>query len=453
MEFLTTARIPWEGLLGKDAEISASRWDRLSAQAGIVSGIDSWRARLAESRKKREERGIEDDRDLRLHDSLARLIERLHRDLAAFPSEGGWADFLAATLGLLDAWIGRGRLVRERLERVLAPLGRFAPAPTREAFLARVRELLATQVYREGSLEDDRVLVSSIDGARGLGFRLVFVPGLVERAFPTVARPDPLLLDEEREALSPELRTTRDAQERERLLFARAVRAAGERLVLSFPRFDTGSGRERVPSSFLLQAVEAAMGRRVAAAELLSLASPGETGLGRPHPARARRGHRPHRARPGRGRQRPRRRRAAPARRGRLRGRLDRPRARGLGAAAHGLRRPRGPRRRRGGRRQARARRPPLVGDRGAEPGRVPLPPPAERGFRLRALGGAGARLPARRPQVRLALPRRGRAPLHVAPRRGPPAGRGARSWRRSRSGSGRSWTRRRGRWWPGGRS
>ena len=148
-----------------------------------------------------------------------------------------------------------------------------------------MRELLATQVYREGSLEDDRVLVSSIDGARGLGFRLVFVPGLVERAFPTVARPDPLLLDEEREALSPELRTTRDAQERERLLFARAVRAAGERLVLSFPRFDTGSGRERVPSSFLLQAVEAAMGRRVAAAELLGLASPGETGLGRPHPA------------------------------------------------------------------------------------------------------------------------------------------------------------------------
>ena len=284
MEFLTTARIPWEGLLGKDAEISASRWDRLSAQAGIVSGIDSWRARLADARKQREERGFEDDRDLRLHDSLVRLIDRLHRDLAAFPSEGGWNDFLGATLGLLDEWIGRGRLVRERLERVLAPLGRFAPAPTREAFLARVRELLATQVYREGSLEDDRVLVSSIDGARGLGFRLVFVPGLVERAFPTVARPDPLLLDEEREALSPDLRTTRDAQERERLLFARAVRAAGERLVLSFPRFDTGAGRERVPSSFLLQAVEAAMGRRVAAAELLGLASPGETGLGRPHP-------------------------------------------------------------------------------------------------------------------------------------------------------------------------
>ena len=424
MEFLTTARIPWEGLLGKDAEISASRWDRLSAQAGIVSGIDSWRTRLAEARKKREERGFEDDRDLRLHDSLARLVERLHRDLAAFPSEGGWDDFLGATLGLLDAWIGRGRLVRERLERVLAPLGRFAPAPTREAFLARVRELLATQVYREGSLEDDRVLVSSIDGARGLGFRLVFVPGLVERAFPTVARPDPLLLDEEREALSPELRTTRDAQERERLLFARAVRAAGERLVLSFPRFDTGSGRERVPSSFLLQAVEAAMGRRVAAAELLALASPGETGLGRPHPGE-----------PDAAIDRIERDLAVVAggRAGAARHLLD---GDGFVAASIALERaawePRltpfdglvdlggdeaaigklAP----GGRRSSATE----VQNLAACPYKHLL----KRGFRPAALGGAGARLPARRAPLRLALPRRGRAPLHAAPRGRPPAGR-----------------------------
>jgi hypothetical protein len=113
---------------------------------------------------------------------------------------------------------------------------------------------------------------------------VVFVPGLVERAFPAVARPDPLLLDDERDKLSKELRTSRDTQEKERILFVRAVRAAGERLVLSWPRFDSSSGRERVPSSFLLQAVEAAMGRRVAAAELMRLAEPGQTGLGRPHP-------------------------------------------------------------------------------------------------------------------------------------------------------------------------
>ena len=38
-EFLTTARIPYRAFLGEDARISPARWDRLSARAGIVSGL------------------------------------------------------------------------------------------------------------------------------------------------------------------------------------------------------------------------------------------------------------------------------------------------------------------------------------------------------------------------------------------------------------------------------
>ena len=163
-------------------------------------------------------------------------------------------------------------------------MAEYAPPPTRDEFLARVRELLASQAYREGDLGEGRVFVSSIAGARGLRFRRVFVPGLVERAFPGLVRPDPLLLDEERQSLSARLRTTHDGQESERLLFIDAVRAAEERIVLSYPRFDTASGRERVPSSFLLHALEAALGRRVGAADLARLATPGATALGRPHP-------------------------------------------------------------------------------------------------------------------------------------------------------------------------
>jgi hypothetical protein len=284
MEFLTSARIRWAEVLGPDADVSPARWDRLSAQAGIVSGLDSWRKRLAQAKEDREARKYDDDRDLRLYDSLARLVERLAADLATLPTSGPWSGHLDATLGLLDRWIDRAGLTRERLERVLRPLGEYAPPPTREEFLARTRELLATQRYREGQLGDGRVFVGSIDSARGLRFRLVFVPGLVERAFPGLVRPDPLLLDDERQALSPHLRTSRDGQEAERQLFADAVSAAEERLVLSYPRFDTASGRERVPSSFLLRALEAALGRRVDATELARIATPGATALGRPHP-------------------------------------------------------------------------------------------------------------------------------------------------------------------------
>jgi ATP-dependent helicase/nuclease subunit B len=284
MEFLTTARVRWASVLGPDADISPSRWDRLSARAGIVSGLAAWQTRLGKAREDREARELEDDRDLRLYDGLLRLIDRLAADLATIPATGSWAAFLDATLGLLDGWIDRSGLVRERLETVLRPLAQYAPSPRRDEFLARVRELLATQRYREGALGEGRVFVGSIAEARGLRFRRVFVPGLVERAFPGLVRPDPLLLDDEREALSPGLRTTRDAQEAERLLFLEAIRAAEERLVLSYPRFDTASGRERVPSSFLLQGLEAALGRRIGADDLARLAAPGATALGRPHP-------------------------------------------------------------------------------------------------------------------------------------------------------------------------
>jgi ATP-dependent helicase/nuclease subunit B len=284
-EFLTTARIPYRSFLGEDARISPARWDRLSARAGILSGLLHWRKGLKAAREKAEEREYDDE--IALTDALEKTIERLAADLAGFPNGGGWRDFLAPTLTLLERWIERGQLTAERLERVIGPLDRFAPTPTREQFLARVKEIIASQVYREGSLADGRVFVGPTGVAGGLSFRVVFVPGMVERRFPSVARPDPLLLDEERQALSPALRTTVDAQEQERLRFIEACGAAGERLVLSYPRVDGQTGKERVPSSFLLRAARAVLGRRVSADNLSRLASTGETSLGRPYPRQA----------------------------------------------------------------------------------------------------------------------------------------------------------------------
>ena len=281
-EFLTTARVPYRTFLGDHARISPARWDRLSAKAGIVSGLEHWRRGLQGARDEATEREYEGE--VLLIDALEKTIERLAADLNAFPSEGGWGEFLTPTLTLLDRWIERSRLTAERLERVIGPLDRFAPRPTRDQFLARVHELIASQVYREGSLADGRVLVGPTGVAAGLRYRIVFVPGMVERRFPSVARPDPLLLDEERQALSPALRTTIDAQEEERLRFVEGCAAAGERLVLSWPRVDGQTGKERVPSSFLLRAARAVLGRRVSGEDLSHLASAGETSLGRPYP-------------------------------------------------------------------------------------------------------------------------------------------------------------------------
>jgi RecB family exonuclease len=150
----------------------------------------------------------------------------------------------------------------------------------------------------------------------GLPFRVVAIPGLVEGGYPGILRPDPFLLDPEREVLDeamsrerrpagvaqhdaagqmslfddggepvpakPEnppspsadgdgprrLPTTQDRLLEARRLFHRAVSQATERLVLSYPRADARTGRERLPSLFFAAAASTLAGRPLAGADL-----------------------------------------------------------------------------------------------------------------------------------------------------------------------------------------
>ena len=143
--------------------------------------------------------------------------------------------------------------------------------------------------------------VGALDAMAGLPFRVVAIPGLVEGGYPGVIRPDPFLLDEEREALAqpapaaprPDragqlslfgedgaapvapatlgerpLPTTQDRLLEARRLFHRAASQATERLILSYPRADPRTGRERLPSLFFVAAAAAREGRTLGLAEL-----------------------------------------------------------------------------------------------------------------------------------------------------------------------------------------
>jgi ATP-dependent helicase/nuclease subunit B len=317
MEFLTFAPIPLAEMLGEDATPEPSRWDALSRDAGIVSGLDRWMIGLRahaeaereaaqlpsaspEQRERREQRATDAD-------ALLRVVELLSTTLDGLAGEATWAEWSAHLEDVCERWIGAEQ-DREAVIEVVADLAGLASVSPRAAWTDVERVIEARFEWERVPMTPPStggVHIGVLDAMAGLPFRLVVVPGLVEGGYPGVLRPDPFLLDPEREELArtsatpqpvaaalpgtprvpaqlglfdetlassesppPALPTTQDRLQQERRHFHRAVSQATEKLVLSYPRADPRSGRERLPSLFYVAAASALEGKAVTAADL-----------------------------------------------------------------------------------------------------------------------------------------------------------------------------------------
>jgi len=268
MEFLTFAPLAWERFLPE--EPSTSQWDLISREAGIVEGRQQWEEKLtswtAQQAQQEEEEG---------NQTLVHEAERFHgflRDffpaLDRFPRNSSWQGMAKASLLLLESYFeADGDL--EAIGDVLRSLGSLDSLGLEvqvRQFKDILTEALEERALPYGSFQRSGVCVSDLMPARGLSFRAVFIPGLVERSFPASPRQDPLLLDPERQAMNQDLKEKghvplkRHRFAEEKLLFSLALGAARERLILSYPRLDPSTGRERIPSFFLLRVGEALCG-------------------------------------------------------------------------------------------------------------------------------------------------------------------------------------------------
>ena len=125
---------------------------------------------------------------------------------------------------------------------------------------------------RAGAFRARGINVVDVNSLRHMRFRAVCVVGLAERHFPPSPKEDPLLLDAERAHLNE----TRDWQiplraqgaDPEPLQFGLALGAAQDRLQLSYPRTEHGSGRPLYASGFLRSAAEALAGERIQAEDV-----------------------------------------------------------------------------------------------------------------------------------------------------------------------------------------
>ncbi|MEE2775201.1 MAG: PD-(D/E)XK nuclease family protein [Acidobacteriota bacterium] len=268
-------------------------WERLILDAAVIGGEDRWRRRLGGLEREMELRlrevGDEEDaqrrrleRDLVRLASLRRFALPVIEHLAALPDSATWG-----------VWIGElerlaARILREP-ERVLGLLAELRPmSEVGPVTLGQVQEVLRDRL---SFLQDEppsrrygRVFVATIPEANGRSFDSVFLAGLAEGLFPAKPFEDPLLLDVDRQRLGGDLDTQEDRFREERALLRRALSAAAERLVASYPRLDQVAGRARVPSFYALDLLRAATGRMPA---LQSLETAAPARLGWPAPTDA----------------------------------------------------------------------------------------------------------------------------------------------------------------------
>ncbi|NLZ27861.1 MAG: hypothetical protein GX887_02695 [Firmicutes bacterium] len=269
MELLDIAPFDYERVLGAATAPSISLWDHLAVMAGITEGINNWEQGLdwlykgMKNDMETKENGREEDREQLSQLELFRLfIKQIHTALAGIPGGGTWTDIIGALEKFIEDFFLEGRDCDEIL-KVLLPLkgldtieeGKVDFRDAREMVL----DILKEAFIPHGSFQQG-VTVCSLDRAQNLRFKIVFVPGVQGGTFPGAVRQDPLIPDEERKQFDRRLALRREALAYEALSFAGAINSAGERLILSFPRFNSRSGDEQMPSRYLLRAAEVAMG-------------------------------------------------------------------------------------------------------------------------------------------------------------------------------------------------
>ena len=282
IEFATFAKLLSDRFsTEKEFPLTPSKWDAISIHAGIVESQKEWEERLGRLRESWIKKGEEEEEDegrRRFHkgdivavDQLIRFTKELFKYLRQLAESNTWNGKVGALLGTFDGLVGQDEeslLVKQAVKR-LSELDITGIPPSQAGFTRLVGEVLREDVIPNGKFQRNGPTVVNLMAARGVSFRMVIIPGVAEKSFPPLIRQDAILLDHERKILNRSLGEketeplplkTEGRLEEERLLYRLAIGAAKEKLILSFPRIEIGTGKERLPSSFLLASVKALTG-------------------------------------------------------------------------------------------------------------------------------------------------------------------------------------------------
>lgn len=272
-------------------------WERISRRAGVIGGLHGWSRQLdtfaRDCRVQAMQPGLAAGRAARLSadadeaDGLARFVGNLAAAVVAVEQATGWSAKSEQAAGLLRELLGgtnRRSFWPETEQRAfdgveavlqrLATLELLEPDPSQEVFLRALRAELDVAGGRNGRFGTG-VLYGPLAAAVGHDLDAVFVLGCVEGLWPSPRRDDAMLSDEARKLAHGELalRSSRLHDQHRSLLAALAAAPHGRRTML-FPRGDLRSGREALPSRWLLDSASELAGRPVPMTEFGELADP-----------------------------------------------------------------------------------------------------------------------------------------------------------------------------------
>jgi ATP-dependent helicase/nuclease subunit B len=287
--------------------LPADWWDRLSREAGVARGTETWADRLELHAADQEQRAAkltagETDGAAGFHRRAAesRALAMFISSAAAAseqivnaPSWAVVAESLAAAVKLMlgkrskvDAWASSDptltfevALEQSSYDAVLASVAALAElddavgAPTPSTVIDALRTELDRSVS-SGTTLGRGVMVGPFSQFVGSDVDLLCVVGMTEDSFPPRTREHAILRDSDRTLMSDQLRTVvaRRSDERERWL---AVLHSARVIELSYPRADTRSQRRQFAAPwFLEQATRLNGGDLVGASQVDALDRP-----------------------------------------------------------------------------------------------------------------------------------------------------------------------------------
>ena len=228
-------------------------WERLSRDAGVVSGRDHWDKLLLALSTKLEAKAVLADEDperarwqsekprgdaIRAGELRSFMLDLIDRLESAAASPQSWSSRANWARELLDDALGGGRrrdpwpaVERKAAERVelalerLAALDQIEPTVDLDVFSRTLAIELESDLGRIGRFGEG-VFVGSVGMGVGLDLDLVILLGLAEGSFPAPVHDDSLLPDSERAAANGELVLRGQRIEREHRQFLATLAGA-----------------------------------------------------------------------------------------------------------------------------------------------------------------------------------------------------------------------------------